>query len=180
MMHNRTFSARRSSGFALITALLLLVGLMLLGISGMSTSIFDEKLAGNFAHRNAVYQVAEAALRAGEEEALSMINNETAFASGASSHLVKIKPGAASAAFWNAKSSKEKFDWNGAKTVAVGSARSSQSAAYVIEEIDDRQRVGESSYFQYLRITARGADSVSGAAVVLQSIVRRATSGPPG
>jgi type IV pilus assembly protein PilX len=170
----------RRAGFALITALLLLVGLMLLGISGMSTSIFDEKLAGNFAHRNAVYQIAEAALRAGEEEALSLINNETAFASGASSHLVKIKPGAAAASFWNPKSNSDKFDWNGAKTVAVGPGRSSQSAAYVIEEIDDRQRVGETSYFQYLRVTARGLDNVSGAAVVLQSIVRRATSGPPG
>jgi Tfp pilus assembly protein PilX len=158
----------QTRGFALITALLLLIGLMLLGISGMTTSIFDEKLAGNFAHRNVTYQLAEAALRAGEFEALQVVNGRT-FENPAPHQIPRQATGTTADAF-------KTLGWSTGKSVNVPGMRSSQSVNYFIEEI--AERINDSDglsriNFQYLRVTARATDAVNGSSTVLQSVVRR-------
>jgi type IV pilus assembly protein PilX len=176
-LRSNTGFSQKSNGFALITALLLLIGLMLLGISAMTTSMFDEKLAGNFAHRNVTYQLAEAALRVGEHDATRMVTDMT-FQTNGSTYYLPRQPAGASVSTYNGSavnynSGGAASNWNNAKTVTVPGMRSTQSVGYFVEELNESVNDGEGINFQYLRVTARARDSVNGSAVVLQSLVRR-------
>jgi type IV pilus assembly protein PilX len=158
------------SGFALITALLLLVGLMLLGVSAINMSLVDEKLAGNVAHRNTTYQLAETALRQGEEEVTRTFTDET-FNSPQNSWYIPLKSTGAAAKGWT-----DSGDWTSAKTVSIPNAQSSQTVKYMIEELNGNVDSSDASSlkFQYLRVTASASDSRNNSTVVLQSIIRRA------
>lgn len=158
------------SGFALITALMLLVGLMLLGISAINMSLVDEKLSGNVAHRNTTYQLAETALRQGEEEVTRTFNDET-FNSPQNSWYVTLKSTGASAKGWSSPAA-----WSAARPVTVAGASSSQTVQYMIEELNGNVDSSDASSlkFQYLRVTASASDSRNNSNVVLQSIIRRA------
>lgn len=56
----------RQKGMVLILVLSLLLALTILGVSSMSTSTLETRMANNFQDRNAAFQAAEAALREGE------------------------------------------------------------------------------------------------------------------
>lgn len=56
----------REGGAALIVSLIILLLLTLIGITSMSTTTLEEKMAGNMRDRNLALQAAESALRAGE------------------------------------------------------------------------------------------------------------------
>jgi type IV pilus assembly protein PilX len=158
----------QSSGFALITALLLLVGLMLLGISAMNMSLLDEKLAGNVAQRNNIYQLAEAALRRGEEEAASQIVDDTFTTGKAATWQIPRKQSAPSASGWAASG-----DWSTtSRTLNVVGAQSTHVVQHTIEELNDIVKSGDVP-MQYLRVTARAVDPNTSATVILQSVVRR-------
>ena len=61
------FSAQhKQKGMVLILVLSLLLALTILGVSSMSTSTLETRMANNFQDRNAAFQAAEAALREGE------------------------------------------------------------------------------------------------------------------
>jgi type IV pilus assembly protein PilX len=156
-----------TSGFALITALLLLVGLMLLGISAMNMSLLDEKLAGNVAQRNNIYQLAEAALRRGEEEAASKILDDTFTSGAATNWQVPRKQSAPSASGWA-----ETNDWSTSRALSVSGAQRSHVVQHTIEELNDIVKSGDVP-MQYLRVTARAVDPNTNATVILQSVVRR-------
>lgn len=67
--HPSIFSRQRQSGVALAIALILLVVMTLLGLSGVRTVGLEEKMASNTYDRSLAFQAAEAALRVGEEAA---------------------------------------------------------------------------------------------------------------
>ena len=56
----------RQQGVALIMSLVILLVLTILGIQGMQTSTFEEKMAGNFRDKQMAFEAAESALKAGE------------------------------------------------------------------------------------------------------------------
>ncbi len=56
-------------GAALIVSLLLLLVMTLLGISAVTTTTMEEKMAGNIRNKHMSFQAAETALRAGEQVA---------------------------------------------------------------------------------------------------------------
>jgi type IV pilus assembly protein PilX len=64
---------RKQDGAVLITALLLLLVMTLLGLSGARTTTLEEKMAGNMRDRHRAFQAAEAALREGER----LVENHT-------------------------------------------------------------------------------------------------------
>ncbi len=74
-----TFIRRPSqqTGSALIISLVFLLLLTVLGLSAMQSSTLQEKMAGNAAEKNRAFQLAEAALRAGE---LSVKTNPATYA----------------------------------------------------------------------------------------------------
>lgn len=58
-------------GAALLVALIMLLLITILGVSAMQTTTLEEKMAGNLRDRHVAFQAAEAALRAGEQYAVS-------------------------------------------------------------------------------------------------------------
>ena len=68
---------QKQNGVALAIALILLVIMTLLGLSGVRTVGLEEKMASNTYDRSLAFQAAEAALRAGEDaaQAQSLVNN---------------------------------------------------------------------------------------------------------
>jgi len=69
----------QQSGSALIISLVFLLLLTVLGLSSMQSSTLQEKMAGNAAEKNRAFQLAEAALRAGE---LSVHDHGATYAAG--------------------------------------------------------------------------------------------------
>ena len=57
---------KKQNGIVLIMVLSLLVALTILGVSSMSSSTLETRMANNFQDRNHAFQAAEAALREGE------------------------------------------------------------------------------------------------------------------
>ncbi len=69
----------RANGLVLITALVLLLILMLLGISGTRTMVLQTRMAMNLHQMHQAFQAAEAALRDGEQHIAQYINADTVF-----------------------------------------------------------------------------------------------------
>jgi len=62
----------KNTGAALITCLMLLVVMTLLGVSAITTSTMEEKMAGNVRNKHISFHAAETALRAGETIAANL------------------------------------------------------------------------------------------------------------
>jgi type IV pilus assembly protein PilX len=61
------FPARRQAGASLIVSLMLLVVLTLLGVSGMQSTIMQERMSSNVRDKGLAFQAAESAVRGGED-----------------------------------------------------------------------------------------------------------------
>lgn len=79
---NMTNAFHRQRGGALITALSILLVLTVLGVSAMSTSALQERMAGNARDAEVAFEAAEAALRAAETYLASSYNASDFDASG--------------------------------------------------------------------------------------------------
>lgn len=62
---------RQQSGVVLVISLIMLLLLTLIGLSGMQSTILEEKMAGNMRDRNRAFQAAEAALKDGERHIIA-------------------------------------------------------------------------------------------------------------
>lgn len=69
----------RQHGVVLIVALIILAALTILGVTGMSTTSLQERMAANLHDRQIAFQTAEAALRAGENYIQSNTIDPTKF-----------------------------------------------------------------------------------------------------
>lgn len=85
-MHNKHFSAfkqtqqplsqhpaKRQRGAVLIISLIMLLVLTIIGVTGMRTTVLEEKMAGNMNDKNLAFQAAETALRDGEDTIESLV-----------------------------------------------------------------------------------------------------------
>lgn len=80
------------SGAALIVCLMLLTVMTILGISSLTSTSLEEKMAGNIRNKHLAFQAAEAALRAGEAVADSVL--PTAFSdAGTGGYYNRSTPG---------------------------------------------------------------------------------------
>ncbi len=157
-------------GFTLITALLLLIGLTLLGVAALRTSIFDEKAAGNVGFRSQAHQLAEGALRVAvtelkKTEVLRPPYTQPPF-------IIAAVPGGASSAFW-----KEDGNWSSTTSspTSITGIPAAKQPRYTIEYLATDQSLGSSNTqmtFHWFRVTARAVDPVTGASVVLQQTQR--------
>ncbi len=64
--HNITSLAPRERGVALVMAMAFLLILTLIGVTTLSTTVLEEKMAGNMQDKNTAFQATESALRSGE------------------------------------------------------------------------------------------------------------------
>ncbi len=70
---------RRQSGVVLVISLIMLLLLTLIGLSGMQSTILEEKMAGNMRDRNMAFQAAEAALQDAEQHIIGSMSGFTGF-----------------------------------------------------------------------------------------------------
>ena len=79
MKHNQHHTIKNQRGSILIVSLMILVVLTMIGVSSMSTTSLQERMAGNFRDRQIAFQAAELALAYAEDFANTNINSASIF-----------------------------------------------------------------------------------------------------
>lgn len=169
-LHNAP--AARQRGAALIISLMILIVMTLIGLTGMSTSSLEEKMAGNSRDKALAFQAAEIALREAEDYYEDTIVSIGSAFDGSNTGL------------YPADSDPDAFDpatWANSRSYSGTVDGVAEQPAYIIEllgevssETDDINITGygESSGAGDLvaaRITARGVGGTDDAVVYLQT-----------
>jgi len=79
MKYNQHHKVKNQRGSILIVSLMILVVLTMIGVSSMTTSSLQERMAGNFRDRQIAFQAAEMTLAYAEEFARNNINSPSVF-----------------------------------------------------------------------------------------------------
>lgn len=184
---------RQARGSVLIVALVILLVLTLLGISGMNTTTLQERMVGNLQEGLSSFQAAEAGLRYGEVEALQEVFGAAAFVSDCTNGLCQpADPATDSYDVWVQLASLVVWDASDAAAdvntrqygdvAAIGNdllQDVSRQPAYILEKLYVVERggsivVGESApEDDWFRVTARGFGRHGQSQTTLQSVVRR-------
>lgn len=192
----------RQSGSVLIVSLVILLVLTLLGLSGMSNTVLQERMAGNLQESMSAFQAAEAGLRVGEIDVRDNIRPdnsvfksdctgsvggsavtglcEPAGASGLSYDVWVTSTG--SAVYWDPTNAANDRRTRPYTTVAVSTVLQdvSRQPAYIIEKLPVVERGGSivAGYAsqppaEWYRITSRGFGRSGQSQATVQSVVRR-------
>lgn len=174
-MITHTGSCKRQKGAALIISLLILLVMTLIGLSGMQTTVLEEKMAGNFKDRNMSLQAAESALRSAE----NFLNTTTVLPTFDGSVLGLYQPATGLIPQWD----DSVIDWSDTTNdvIAYAGALSNISVApaYIIEEMPpiteggSSLEVGVAIENRYYRVTTRAVGGTDTAVVMLQSTYKR-------
>jgi len=173
---------QKQRGSALIVSLSILLVLTVLGISSMSTTALQERMAGNARDADVAFAAAEAGLRAGEAYIESITDPTLAVFDGSTAGLYPISTTQTYA--WKA-------DGNWSSAIAASFSMSvSQPPSYLIQQMDTtvtappEQGLESSSYsnnppqvtgnVKVFQVTARGYGLSSSSRVMLQSYYGKA------
>lgn len=174
----------RQQGFVLTMALVFLVLLTIIGVTALSTTTLEEKMAGNMKDRNLAFQSAETALLAGEQWVDAQLQ-KPGFPNTANG-LYSVDPTSA-VANWDA------INWTNnvvtypcTPTVTsgcgTGLAKVNTQPKYIIEDLgeipDPKGSLVVGANYQntgatMLRITARGTGGTDAAVAMVQSTYAR-------
>ncbi|MCK4864142.1 MAG: hypothetical protein KAT06_01835 [Gammaproteobacteria bacterium] len=174
---------QKQKGSVLILSLMILVVLTMIGISSMSSSSLQEKMAGNFRDREIAFQAAEMALSAAESYVMATIN--TANLDNTNGLYSEFNGPAAYNAFTGNGSSIDNW-WTGTGTDSVElSTTITEVRTQPRYTIEVREQVGEDSgtniniggygestgggIITSFRVTARGTGKSNNTVVILQS-----------
>lgn len=168
-----TCSIRSQQGAALVVVLcmVMLVAMTIIGVTGMQTTILQEKMAGNMRDRDLAFQAAEAALREAElflqQAVLPPFNGEDGL----------YQPDRSlwnNAAVWSSSTSPDSVEYSGTISGVAVQPR------YIIEELPPvpeplgslaaDEPVPDAGLY---RITARSVGGTERAVVILQTIYKR-------
>lgn len=165
----------KQRGAVLFVSLIMLLLMTLIGISGMQTTVLEEKMAGNFKDRNMSLQSAESALRFAEAY-LKTTTVLPAFTGGTLGH---YQPTTSGAARWDSSV----IDWsdtiNDVIVYAGTLSNISSAPVFIIEEMPPVTESGGSLEAgtvlenRYYRITTRAVGGTNAAVVMLQSAYKR-------
>lgn len=174
---------KKQNGIVLIMVLSLLVGLTILGVSSMSSSTLETRMASNFQDRNHAFQAAEAALREGERLVETSNFTGTEFSNNCANGLCQCTTtscdysGNTAQTFWE-----QDTVWLTSTkhiTYSTASLGVSTPALYIIEHMGnvcpdtDISCVPVSTNPRMFRITAIGYGSTVNAKVMLQSTYKK-------
>ena len=165
----------KQSGAVLFVSLIMLLIMTLLGISGMQTTILEEKMAGNFKDRNMSLQAGESALREAEE----YLRATTVLPSFTGGTLGHYQPTAAGAARWDDSVTNWSDTANDVVAYTGTLTDIATPPAYIIEELPPVPESGGSLEAgvaveaRYYRITTRAVGGTDTAVVMLQSTYKR-------
>ena len=168
-------SHKKQTGAVLFVSLIMLLIMTLLGISGMQTTILEEKMAGNFKDRNMSLQAGESALREAEE----YLRATTVLPSFTGGTLGHYQPTAAGAARWDDSVTNWSDTANDVVAYTGTLTDIATPPAYIIEELPPVPESGGSLEAgvaveaRYYRITTRAVGGTDTAVVMLQSTYKR-------
>jgi len=187
----RQSASRRQSGATLITALIMLLMLTVLAISGSGSAILETRLANNLKFRNQAQEMAEYALRTAEADIEALLTTSSqimcqfnpAINPGFGSPI--LKNGTVNIPF-NFTNPNNRSGWAAANSVQVASTNTNLQARYVVEyvgrvglppaDIDDVDR----RHYAF-RITAIGysleGNNAGNASYLLQSTYSKPLAG---
>ncbi len=158
MMNFRSTPTQK--GAALIISLMMLVVMTILGISAVTTTTMEEKMAGNLRNKHLSFQSAEAAIRTGEIDAES-VSPDTVFSdAGTNGYYSRSDAGDNNYPIWEFEGTPA-INWQ-AITTDTGAV---QKAEYIIEDFGTSYRDASCSLIVPLppdcelpiyRVTARG------------------------
>lgn len=169
-MENR---AGRERGAVLIVALVMLLLLTVIGLAGMQDANLQESMAGNMRDRNIAFQVAEAGLRAGENEL-----RKATITAPVSAPLAR--PGDP-CFWWLCGGSAAVFNWAASPAVTATLNYGVPNPQYVIELLPalpaattgNSAKFGEDTLSRVYRVTSRAGGGTGDSIVVLQSTFKR-------
>ena len=159
-------------GAALVVSLIMLLLLTILGISGMQSTVFEERMAGNARDANTAFQAAEAALRDAED----YLNNNAAIGPFNGTNGFYAQDGAPAPA-----DIEQDANWPASpRSYSASMSGVAAQPTYIIEHLRPApdpdsslaadEPLPDSGMY---RITARGAGGSSHALSVLQSTFKR-------
>lgn len=172
----------RQHGSALIVSLLILLVLTIIGVTSMSTTALQSKMATNSREYNLAFQATESALRDGEIEIRNL--NPSGFACASTNGLWLTTATASSTC---PQPDWRNFDWTtgrtyGSQTGATDLVGLASKPRYFIEKLPPAPMPGDSTSqmscyncgltIQNYRVTASGTGANGTAAVILQSVFR--------
>jgi type IV pilus assembly protein PilX len=171
-------------GVALIMAMVFLMILTIIGVTVMSTTSLQEKMAGNVQDKHSAFQAAESALRAAEAVVEGWLAKPTDFVANTNGHYIP-QPGS-TMPWW------ESVDWDPAGGAALTIAETidgvSTQPTYIIEDLGQLPGTGGGASSivtgfappsavagdaSMYRITARGIGRTNTAISVVQSVYRK-------
>lgn len=167
----------KQRGAALIVSLLILLVMTLIGLSGMQTTVLEERMAGNFKNRNLAFQSAESALREGEE----FLRTTPILPSFNGTTLGLYQPTTTGQPRWH----DDNTDWSsgalpdGVITYGGALAEVAASPGYIIEEMlpvlesTGSLETGTALEHRYYRVTSRAVGGTTSAVVMLQATYKR-------
>ncbi len=172
------WTTSRQQGVALIMALVFLLLLTILGITALSTTSLEEKMAGNMKDRNLAFQAAESALLVGENWISTLTNKPNFPDTGKGLYVASTT----SVPVW------ESVTWTGTSglvvypstpdaTISGGLTKINTQPKYIIEDLAEVPEPGGSKVMDsypsktmtILRITARGTGGTDAAQAMVQS-----------
>jgi len=162
-------ASHRERGAALVVALVFLLIMTVLGVTSMSSTTLQERMAGNLRDNNLAFQAAEAALRNGED----LLRQATLPVFNGSDGLLQMQDQGGQAHFWST------YDWNENSQAGDAVAGVPNAPRFVVEELPPLPAEGGSLRFGALpevgfyRVTAYGTGGTEDAVVILQTTYRR-------
>ena len=163
------------SGVVLVTALVMLLILTLLGMSGTHMIVLHTRMAHNVHQMHQAFQAAEAALRDGETEIAHHIDQQTVFTAACDRGLCASSLGATP---WNSA----KVNWHtgqntilyGSRTGALALPHITPAPRYIIEHLAMPSNTQETaSQHRWYRITAVSYTRRGAIQYILQSTYRQ-------
>ena len=155
---------KQQRGVVLVTSLIMLLVMTLIGITGMQTTMLEEKMAGNYNDQNIAFQAAESTLIEAEELIMSWTFPFNMPNVGGLFELANEPANYLNPALWSANGSSKSADVGfGARLDIPHDPR------YVITRIDSNPLSNVSTF----RITARALGKSPGTQVILQEIYER-------
>lgn len=163
-------SKGKQRGAVLVFCLVFLAILTLMGVSGMESTILEERMSGNMQDANTAFQAAESALKVGEAW-LSVQGSKPATSTDGSTvvwELDAMDPDTGDTTDWWSDSARDASWWSANAQATTGLQGVAAQAGYIIEEYSG------SGNRTFHRITARGVGQNSTSTVKLQSVYAKA------
>ena len=126
MMNHTIKPHHKQHGAALITALSILLVLTILGIATVSTTVLQERMAGNARDYEVAFEAAESTLRQAETF-VNGLTDTTGFDNAGTTGLFSVD--------YNGNAWETESNWNNAMTGSVG-AYVGENPKYIIQQLD--------------------------------------------